>query len=331
VNEETRRPVTNPLELVLETGTIQGLANHTVLIAADGSARPIDDSAAPIRTVDGDVLGAVLVFRDISHRRADERRLREAFDDAEASRALAERRQRDLEQALEAKNQFLAAVSHELRTPINAIVGWAAQLHAGTVRPERTASAIASIDRSAQTLARLIEDLLETSRLLAGKVRLGTDDIDLAALVHEAVDAVGFAADNKGITIEVQVAELPAIRGDAARLKQVVWNILGNAIKFTPGGGTIYVRTKVERGTVWVSIRDTGPGIPPALLPRIFDPFTQGDTHSPSGLGLGLAIARQIVELHGGTIEASNNGSAAGATLAIRLPAPVGGVIASSM
>jgi len=257
--------------------------------------------------------------------------LREAFDDADASRALAEQRQRDLEQALEAKNQFLAAVSHELRTPINAIVGWAAQLQAGTVRPERTASAIASIDRSAPTLARLIEDLLETSRLLTGKVRLGTDDIDLIALVQEAVDAVRFAADNKGIAIDVRAAELPVIRGDAGRLKQVVWNILGNAIKFTPGGGTIYVRSEVERGMVCVSISDTGAGIPPALLPRIFEPFTQGDTHSRTGLGLGLAIARQIVELHGGTIEASNSRSTGGATVAIRLPAPVGGVIASSI
>jgi signal transduction histidine kinase len=300
---------------------VQGLANHTVLIAADGREHPIDDSAAPVRSVDGVLLGAVLVFRDISHRRADERRLRSAVDDAEASRALAEQRQRDLEQALEAKNQFLAAVSHELRTPINAILGWAMQLRAGTVRPEQTASAIASIDRNAHTLARLIEDLLESSRLLAGKVRPGTDDIDLIALVHEAVDAVRFTADSNHVTIDVHAAALPAIRGDAGRLKQVVWNILGNAIKFTPHGGTIDVRTEMDRGMVSVAIRDTGPGIPPPKLPRIFDPFAQGDRHSPSGLGLGLAIAKQIVELHGGTIEASNNASGVGATFTIRLPA----------
>jgi len=167
VNEETRRPVTNPLAVVLETGIIQGLANHTVLIAADGTERPIDDSAAPIHSAEGVLLGAVLVFRDISSRRADERRLHDALGDAERNRTLAERRQQDLEQALDVKNQFLAAVSHELRTPINVIVGWATQLQAGAIPPDRTAAVVASIERNAHSLARVIEDLLESSRLQA--------------------------------------------------------------------------------------------------------------------------------------------------------------------
>jgi PAS domain S-box-containing protein len=323
VNEDTRQPVTNPLKVVLETGTIQGLANHTVLIAADGTERPIDDSAAPIRTTDGSVTGAVLVFRDISSRRAAERRLRDALDEAEANRALAERRQGELEQALDVKNQFLAAVSHELRTPINAILGWATQLRAGTVRPERTASAIVSIERSAHTLARLIEDLLESSRLLAGKVRLETHTIDVLAVIHEAIDALRFTADTKSITIDVQTMALPAIRGDASRLKQVVWNVLGNAIKFTPPGGAVYVRTNLDDGVVRLSIRDTGPGIPASLLPYVFEAFRQGDEQSRTGLGLGLAIARQLVELHGGTIDATNDGSTGGATFVISLPVAV--------
>ena len=322
LNEETRRPVTNPLAVVLETGTIQGLANHTVLIAANGSERPIDDSAAPIRTADGELLGAVLVFRDISSRRADERRLRDALGEAEANRTLAEQRQRDLEEALDVKNQFLAAVSHELRTPINAIVGWATQLRAGTVRPERTSSAIGSIERNAQTLARVIEDLLESSRLQAGKVRLETEVIDLAAVVHDAIDSVRFSADNKKVTLDVHTTPLPPIRGDAGRLKQAVWNILGNAIKFTPPGGAVYIRAGVGDGLVKVSIRDTGPGIPPALLPYVFEAFRQGDERSRSGLGLGLAIARQLVELHGGTIEASNAGPDGGAAFVISVPTP---------
>ena len=301
VNEETRRPVTNPLAVVVETGTLQGLANHTVLIAADGSERPIDDSAAPIRTADGELLGAVLVFRDISSRRADERRLQEA---------------------LEVKNQFLAAVSHELRTPINAIVGWATQLRSGTVRPERTASAIGSIERNAHTLARVIEDLLESSRLQAGKVRLDTDTIDLVAVVDEAIDSLRLSADNKHVTLDVHTTPLPPIRGDASRLKQVVWNILGNAIKFTPPGGAVSIRTDAGDGLVKVTIRDTGPGIPPALLPYIFEAFRQGAEQSRSGLGLGLAIARQLVELHGGTIDAFNAGPDGGATFVIRVPAP---------
>jgi len=169
----------------------------------------------------------------------------------------------------------------------------------------------------------LIEDLLESSRLLAGKVRLETDIIDLLAVVHEAVESVRFSAENKNITLDVQAAQLPPIRGDAARLKQVIWNILGNAIKFTPSGGAVYVRALEDDGTVKVAISDTGQGIPPALLPHIFEPFRQGDEYSASGLGLGLAIARHLVELHGGTIEAKNNGPDGGATFVISMPAPV--------
>ena len=325
VNEETRQPVENPLAAVLETGTIQGLANHTVLIAADGTERPIDDSAAPIRTIEGALVGAVLVFRDISSRRGGERRVRDALAEAEANRTLAERRQRELEQALAVKNQFLGAVSHELRTPINVILGWATQLRASTIRPDQTASAITSIERNAHALARVIDDLLESSRLMAGKVRLETDTVDLVAVLQEAVDAVRVSADNKRITIDVQTAPLPPLSGDAVRLKQVVWNILGNAIKFTPAGGAVYVRAAAEDGRVRVSIRNTGPGIVPALLQDIFEPFRQGDDQSSSGLGLGLSIARQLVELHGGTIEATNAGPNGGATFEICMPAPVTG------
>jgi PAS domain S-box-containing protein len=323
VNEETRRPVTNPLTVVLETGTAQGLANHTVLIAADGTERPIDDSAAPIRDTAGVLLGAVLVFRDISSRRAAERQLDDAFGEAEANRTLAERREQDLKHALDVKNQFLATVSHELRTPINVIAGWATQLRAGTLPPERTTSAIASIERNAQSLARVIEDLLESSRLQAGKVRLETDTLDLVAVIHEAVDALRLSADNKNITIDVQTVPLPALRGDVVRLKQVVWNILGNAIKFTPVGGAVYVRTHVDEGLVKISIRDTGRGIAPALLPYIFEAFRQGDEQSRTGLGLGLAIARQLVELHGGTIDAASGGPDGGAMFVISMPVPV--------
>jgi len=321
VNEDTRQRVQNPLALVLSEGTIQGLANHTILIARDGTERPIDDSAAPLRDVAGRVVGGVLIFRDVSQRRADDRRLREALDRAEESTRLAEARQRELEEALNVKNQFLAAVSHELRTPINSIVGWATMLQQGTMRSERAGAGIASIERNAQALAHLIEDLLESSRLLTGKMSLTTEDVVLDRVIGAAVDAIQLTADNKNVALDVHADVVPNVRGDADRLKQVFWNILGNAIKFTPPGGRVNVRITREQEFVAVSVTDTGEGIEPAFLAHVFDNFRQADSRSRGGLGLGLAIARQVVELHGGTIHASSDGANQGATFIVRLPA----------
>jgi len=321
VNEDTRQRVQNPLALVLSEGTIQGLANHTILIARDGTERPIDDSAAPLRDVAGRVVGGVLIFRDVSQRRADDRRLREALDRAEESTRLAEARQRELEEALNVKNQFLAAVSHELRTPINSIVGWATMLQQGTMRSERAGAGIASIERNAQALAHLIEDLLESSRLLTGKMSLTTEDVVLDRVIGAAVDAIQLTADNKNVALDVHADVVQNVRGDADRLKQVFWNILGNAIKFTPPGGRVNVRITREQEFVAVSVTDTGEGIEPAFLAHVFDNFRQADSRSRGGLGLGLAIARQVVELHGGTIHASSDGANQGARFIVRLPA----------
>lgn len=326
VNEHTRETVPNPLSAVLETGAVQGLANHVVLIAADGTERPIDDSAAPLCDAEGRVLGAVLVFRDVSQRRASEQRVQAALDEARSSRAVAEQRQRELESALEVKNEFLAAVSHELRTPINTIVGWARMLHQRTVRPEKIDAAIASIDGSARTLAQLIDDLLESSRLLTGKLRLASEPIDIASVVAEAVDMMALAAENKGVSIEVDAKPVPPIRGDGDRLKQVLWNVLGNAVKFTPAGGRVRLRVAHTIDAVEIAISDTGAGIAPDFLPHVFDRFRQGDETARTGLGLGLAIAKQLVELHGGTIEASSDGVDRGATFTIRLPPVPAGV-----
>ena len=321
VNEETRQRVENPLALVLREGTVQGLANHTILITRDGTERPIDDSAAPLRDVAGRTVGGVLVFRDISQRRADDRRLREVLHDAEQSARLAEARQKELEEALNVKNQFLAAVSHELRTPINSIVGWATMRQQGTMRSERTGVGIASIERNAQALAHLIEDLLESWRLLTGKLSLSTEDIALPRVIGAAVDAIQLTADNKNVVVDVHADAAPNVRGDADRLKQVFWNILGNAIKFTPSGGRVTVRITPDLRFVAVSVTDTGEGIEPAFLPHVFDSFRQADSRSRRGLGLGLAIARQLVELHGGTIHAASAGASQGSTFVVRLPA----------
>lgn len=320
VNEDTMVEVRNPIATAIETGALQGLANHTVLVAANGTRRPIDDSAAPIRDPHGELLGVVMVFRDISQRRVDERRAHEALEEARQSRALAEVRQRELEDALEAKNQFIAAVSHELRTPINAIMGWASMLRQRAVGADRVDAAIASIDRSARDLGQLIEDLLESSRLLTGKVRIAGDAVDLAAVVSDAVDSVRLSADNKGVALEIALAPVPLVRGDRERLKQVFWNVLGNAIKFTPRAGRIVVTMAADEDSVTISVADSGAGISALFLPHVFDHFRQVDEQSGSGLGLGLAIARQLIELHGGTIEAESEGVSRGSTFTVRLP-----------
>ena len=320
VNEHTRRPVTNPLARVLETGLFQGLANHTLLIAADGTERPIDDSAAPLRDAAGDVIGAVLVFRDVSQRRADEKRLQNAVDDAEANRAIAEQRQQELQAALEVKTQFLAAVSHELRTPINAIVGWARMLHQRTIQPEKIDAAIASIDRNAQSLAQLIDDLLESSRLLTGKLKLRSDPVDVGSLVADAIDTIRLTAENKGVAVDVDAESVPPIRGDSDRLKQVLWNVVGNAINFTPPGGRVTVRLAQATDAVEIRVSDTGAGIAPTFLPHVFERFRQGDETVRAGLGLGLAIAKQLVELHGGALTVSSDGVGRGSTFTIHLP-----------
>ena len=318
VNEETRREVHNPIAVVLETGATQGLANHTLLIARDGVERPVDDSAAPLRDASGDLVGAVLVFRDVSARRADEKRLHRALEEAGESKAIAETRQQDLEEALQIKNQFLAAVSHELRTPINAIMGWSAMLRQGTVSAARIGGAIASLDRSARDLGKLIEDLLESSRLLTGKVRIARDAVDLHEVALDAVDSVRLGAENKGVVLDLDIAAVPPVRGDRERLKQVLWNVLGNAIKFTPRDGHVLLAMVAAGDDVKVTISDTGVGISESLLPHVFEHFRQGD--EGAGLGLGLAIARQVIEMHGGTIEAQSGGPHLGSTFVICLP-----------
>jgi len=318
VNEETRREVHNPIAVVLETGATQGLANHTLLIARDGVERPVDDSAAPLRDASGDLVGAVLVFRDVSARRADEKRLHRALEEAGESKAIAETRQQDLEEALQIKNQFLAAVSHELRTPINAIMGWSAMLRQGTVNADRIGGAIASLDRSARDLGKLIEDLLESSRLLTGKVRIARDAVDLHEVALDAVDSVRLGAENKGVVLDLDIAAVPPVRGDRERLKQVLWNVLGNAIKFTPRDGHVSLAMVAGGDDVKVTISDTGVGISESLLPHVFEHFRQGD--EGAGLGLGLAIARQVIEMHGGTIEAQSGGPHLGSTFVICLP-----------
>jgi signal transduction histidine kinase/ActR/RegA family two-component response regulator len=223
-----------------------------------------------------------------------------------------------------AKDEFLATLSHELRTPLNAMLGWITMLRAGKVREERRANAFEVIERNARTQAQLIEDLLDVSRIITGKVRLELEPLQLGPIAHAALDALRPGADAKRVHVHVSVsAETPTIMGDPSRLQQIVWNLLANAIKFTPPGGAVSMDVAQVHHELVLTIRDTGVGIDPEFLPHVFERFRQADsstTRTHSGVGLGLAITRHLVELHGGSISAQSEGKDRGAEFVVRLP-----------
>jgi signal transduction histidine kinase/CheY-like chemotaxis protein len=229
------------------------------------------------------------------------------------------------EAASRAKDEFLATLSHELRTPLNALVGWTWWLRRGDLDPARRERALETIDRNAKAVAQLIEDLLDVSRIITGKVRLAVRPLDLTTVVDNAVAAVQPAATAKHIDLAVAMARVGPVHGDPDRLQQVVWNLLSNAIKFTPEKGSVHVRVESDVDVARIVVRDTGAGISAAMLPYVFDHFTHGGQGRTSGgLGLGLAIARHIVELHGGHISAESEGEGRGAafTVSLRLAGP---------
>jgi signal transduction histidine kinase len=231
---------------------------------------------------------------------------------------------REAQEANRAKDEFLANLSHELRTPMTAILGWAHLLQLEGVDEEQKALGIQTIRQSGQAQAKLIDELLDVSRIVTGKLHLNPAPLDLCQVVRAAVTAIGPAADAKRqtVTLDMEVESLPTT-GDAARLQQVFWNLLSNAVKFTPPGGTIRVTVaQTEAATATVAVADTGEGIPRAFLPLVFERFKQAATVAKgrTGLGLGLAIAKDLVELHGGTIEAESGGERRGSTFRVRLP-----------
>lgn len=489
VNEQTREPVESPVDKVFELGTVVGLANHTVLLRRDGSEVPIDDSGAPIRGNEGRIEGVVLVFRDVTEKKREERErallekasaaLAESLDyettlqkvarlavprfadwvgvdlladdgtgtwrqvavahvdpakvewarelgkkyppdpkapagvpnvlrtgkpeiypvvteemirataqseeqlqitldlhlrsviivpllahgrilgalslvrtdsgtpyedrDLEFAQDLASRcasaidnaRLYDAEQqarsaadfANRAKDEFLATVSHELRTPLNAIMGWAKMMSSGSLANDvaKQQKAISTIDRNAVAMAQLIEDLLDISRIISGKMRLEVQSVNLGRVIEAAIDAVRPAADAKEIKIvERSDVDAQTTQGDPARLQQVVWNLLSNAVKFTPKQGQIEVELAREESGISITVTDSGKGIDARFLPHVFDAFRQEDashTRSRGGLGLGLAITKQLVELHGGSVSASSDGEGKGSTFRVLLPA----------
>jgi PAS domain S-box-containing protein len=317
VNEETRRTVENPALHAMREGTVVGLANHTVLIARDGTERPIDDSGAPITTTDGKRFGAVLIFRDITARRRAER---------ERSKLLASERvaREKAESASRAKDEFVAMISHEVRTPLNAILGWAHLLRTGNLNPADATRGMKAIERSAKTQAQLIEDLLDTSAVVTGKLSLDVRPVDLTPIIEAAIDSVRPAIDAKAIQLNVALEPKGGlVSGDPKRLQQVVWNLLANAVKFTPNHGRIMVQLDRINSHMEIRVRDSGAGIHPDFLPYVFDRFSQADTTTRrkyGGLGLGLAIVRHLVEAHGGTVSAGSPGIGLGATFTVKLP-----------
>jgi PAS domain S-box-containing protein len=438
INEATRTEVESPVTKVLQFGQVVGLTNHTLLIARDGREIPIDDSAAPIKDPEGNIIGVVLVFRDITERKQahaelieSEERLHRAIAespfptiihdeddrilivsrgwthfsgytqediptitqwteraygkkqaymkdyidrlleinetvangewpvrakdgreriweffttplgksasgrrlllsiaiDVTARKQGEEEREGLLLEANEAnrlRDEFLATASHELRTPLTAVVGWSRLLRTGKLDPENRERALEAIERNANQQTKLIEDLLDISRIITGKLAIQSAPIEMAPVINDSVNTVRPAADAKNVTIQTRIdSQAGPVLGDANRLQQVVWNLLSNAVKFTPQGGQVVVALRSIDSHIEITVRDTGDGIGPEFLPYVFDRFRQADgktTRQHGGLGLGLAIVRHLVELHGGTVKAQSEGEGRGSIFSFQLP-----------
>jgi PAS domain S-box-containing protein len=262
-------------------------------------------------------------FLDITDQKESERQRERLLASERAARAEAERASR-------MKDDFLATLSHELRTPLNAILGWSqilSQLAHGGGFADDLREGLATIERNARAQTQIIEDLLDMSRIVSGKVRLDMQRLDLAEVVRAAVETVRPAAEAKGVRVQTVVDPLAGpVSGDPNRLQQVLWNLLNNAVKFTPRGGRVQVLLERVNSHLEVSVIDTGEGIPPEFLPHVFDRFRQADastTRRHGGLGLGLSIVKQLVELHGGRVRASSSGEGSGSTFTVSLPLTV--------
>jgi hypothetical protein len=249
--------------------------------------------------------------------------LQELSEEAENRRLQAEAARAEAEAASHAKDEFLAVLSHELRTPLNAILGWTHMLRRGSLKAAAVDRALAVIERNAMLQMQLISDLLQVSQVISGKLRLDVQPVDLAPLLASSLDAVRPAAQAKDIVVESRVDRVLPILGDPSRVQQILWNLLSNAVKFTPQQGRVRVGLVQAGAAAQITVTDSGVGIEPAVLPYVFDRFRQGDSsyaRTFGGLGLGLAIVRQLVELHGGNVRAESAGKGLGSTFTVTLP-----------
>ncbi|HEX8144706.1 MAG TPA: PAS domain-containing protein [Pyrinomonadaceae bacterium] len=313
--EEHARAAYEDEQQIISTGVpiIDKIEKETY---TDGSTTWLSTTKVPIFDEAGRVTGIVGISRDITERkRAEEERIQLIREQAARAEAEASNRRKD---------EFLAVVSHELRTPLTPILGWASILRKGGFDEATLAHGLETIERSARSQQQLVEDLLDVSRIITGNLRLNLTSLEIGPVAEAAIDAMRQAAEAKGVRILYE-RELVTerVNGDPERLQQILWNLLANAIKFTPSGGSVAVSLMRARSCLEIRVSDTGQGIRPEFLPHVFDRFRQADsstTRSYGGLGLGLAIVRHLVELHGGTVRAESAGVGEGATFTVTLP-----------
>jgi PAS domain S-box-containing protein len=283
----------------------------------NGSSLELEVWEAPLQDASGAFASTLYILADITARKLAEEERSDLLNRAQTARLEAERTSR-------LKDEFLATLSHELRTPLNAILGWARLLHGGQLNADTASRAIDSIERNAKIQTKLVEDLLDVSRIITGKWRLETRPVDLCTSVESSLDAIRATVEAKEITFEKDLdSRVGLILGDPGRVQQILWNLLSNAVKFTPKRGYIQVRVAREGANAAISVKDNGKGIAEEFLPYVFERFRQADgslTRKFGGLGLGLAIARHLTELHGGTIEAESAGENQGSKFTVKLP-----------
>ncbi|HJX26774.1 MAG TPA: ATP-binding protein [Thermoanaerobaculia bacterium] len=287
------------------------------LVRDAGAPMVVELSIAPVQDDSGHRIGFLAIARDITERQRAE---------AERTALLARERKarEEAETASRAKDEFVATMSHELRTPLNAMLGWTRLLRMGALDGAGTARALEAVERNALAQARLVEDLLDVSRIITGKLRLNVQSIELQPIIEAAIDSVRPAVDAKNIRLQLILdSGIGFVLGDPQRLQQIFWNLVSNAVKFTPKGGRIRVTLERINSHLEITVSDTGQGITPEFLPFVFDRFRQADgttTRSHGGLGLGLAIVRHLVELHGGQVSVDSRGEGQGAVFTVRLP-----------
>ncbi len=283
---------------------------ETIRQRKDGSLVPISLTVSPVNNEQGAVVGASKIARDVSERRRAESENDQLY--------------RSLVEANRLKDEFLATLSHELRTPLNTILGYTRMLRSGLLPADKQPRALEAVERNAESLTQIVEDVLDVSRIVAGKMHLTIQSVDAADVVRRAIECVQFSASVKGIKIKTEIAPgLGRAAGDPERLQQIVWNLLTNAIKFTDRGGRVKVSVERRQRKILLVVSDNGAGIAPEFLPHLFERFRQADASMArvhGGLGLGLAIARQLAELHGGSIDAASEGVGKGATFTVTLP-----------